>query len=93
MNVIGQITTSKKYKFHNIKDLTFNAPVILVLEEIDNVKRSNMTVHVNLRIKAEGSANGYFAPDVNPVSVNNLNGDNPLTILERIEERLVDFEI
>jgi hypothetical protein len=80
------------YQFPNQTDITFTDPTIEIIPIVNQVNPEAMTINVSVFIPMEGSANGKFYVDINPVPVVNLdyNGGELVT---RILERLEDFKI
>lgn len=87
-----EIQTDKNYQFPNIDGFTFESPLIEVSPIVDNVDPDSLTISVRIYIAAEGSVNGKYAPNINPVAVQDLNYD-AAELVQRIEARLVDFEV
>jgi hypothetical protein len=86
MQITGQ------YKFPNQSDVTFENPTLDISQVVRNVNPIDMTIDVDIYIPMEGSANGRFWVDINPVPVQNLNYDGG-ELVDRILERLEDFKI
>jgi hypothetical protein len=80
------------YKFpEQYPNAEFVNPTLDVLPIVERVDPINMTIHVQIRFEVDG-VNGNFAPNINPVPVNNLDY-NGTELVDRILERLEDFKI
>jgi hypothetical protein len=86
------MTIQGQYKFPNQSDVTFENPTLDISQVVRNVNPIDMTIGVDIYIPMEGSANGRFWVDINPVPVQNLNYDGG-ELVDRILERLEDFKI
>jgi len=84
-----------EYKFPNQGDTIFKDPEIIIDPIIRNSDPDKMTIHVDVYVPMEGSAQGRFYIDINPVPVNNLNYDTskPQELIDRIVDRSKDFLI
>jgi hypothetical protein len=86
MQITGQ------YKFPNHSDVTFENPTIEIGQSVRIENPDDLEIFVDIYIPMEGSANGRFWVDINPVPVKNLNYDGG-ELVDRILERLEDFKI
>jgi hypothetical protein len=80
------------YKFRNW-DLEFTDFDVEINPIVSNVNPIDKTIDVQIIIKVDNeNVKGTFAPDINPVPVENLNYDEG-TLVQRIIDRLNDFKI
>jgi hypothetical protein len=59
---------------------------------VSQINPEDMTINVDLTFTVEGGLSGSFAPDINPVPVNDLNYDGGQLVI-RVLERLEDFKV
>lgn len=89
-----KIQTDKNYSFPNQWDAVFKSPEIIIDPVVKEVNPATKTINVLLTIELRTKEiDKDYHPDINPVPVNNLSYDDPQTLVDRINDRLKDFEV